>query len=136
MTKKRFNPIKDKSSEIIEFLMSSPDIPDDEVLQFKLRLSIEEAVENVVRYAYDGGIGWLEAGTSLDEDSLVLTIELRDAGVPFNPLEKEDPDLTLSAENREIGGLGIFLCKKMMDTIQYRYENGNNVLTMTKKVQG
>lgn len=136
MTKKRFNPIKDKSSEIIEFLMSSPDIPDDEVLQFKLRLSIEEAVENVVRYAYDGGIGWLEAGTSLDEDSLVLTIELRDAGVPFNPLEKEDPDVTLSADERKIGGLGIFLCKKMMDSIEYRYENGNNVLTMTKKVQG
>ena len=134
--KKRFNPIKDKSSEIIEFLMSSPDIPDDEVLQFKLRLSIEEAVENVVRYAYDGGIGWLEAGTSLDQDSLVLTIELRDAGVPFNPLEKEDPDVTLSADERKIGGLGIFLCKKMMDSIEYRYENGNNVLTMTKKVQG
>jgi len=136
MMKKRFNPIKDKSSEIIEFLMSSPDIPDDEVLQFKLRLSIEEAVENVVRYAYNGGIGWLEAGTSLDEDSLVLTIELRDAGIPFNPLEKEDPDVTLSADERKIGGLGIFLCKKMMDSIEYRYENGNNVLTMTKKVQG
>ena len=136
MTIKRFNPIKDKSSEIIEFLMSSPDIPDDEVLQFKLRLSIEEAVENVVRYAYDGGIGWLEAGTSLDQDSLVLTIELRDAGVPFNPLEKEDPDVTLSADERKIGGLGIFLCKKMMDSIEYRYEDGNNVLTMTKKVQG
>ena len=134
--KKRFNPIKDKSSEIIEFLMSSPDIPDDEVLQFKLRLSIEEAVENVVRYAYDGGIGWLEVGTSLDEDSLVLTIELRDAGIPFNPLEKEDPDVTLSADERKIGGLGIFLCKKMMDNIEYRYEDGNNVLTMTKKVQG
>lgn len=133
--KKRFNPIKDKSSEIIEFLMSSPDIPDDEELRFKLRLSIEEAVENVVRYAYDGGIGWLEAGTNLDHDTLVLTIELRDAGVPFNPLEMEDPDTLLPAEERNIGGLGIFLCKKMMDSIRYRYEDGNNVLTMTKKIQ-
>lgn len=132
--KKRFNPIKDKSSEIIEYLMSSPDIPDDEVLQFKLRLSVEEAVENVVRYAYDGGIGWLEADIHFDEDALLLTIELRDAGTPFNPLEKEDPDLTQGAEEREVGGLGIFLCKKMMDSIQYRYEDGNNVLTMTKKV--
>ncbi|MBQ2514664.1 MAG: ATP-binding protein [Bacteroidales bacterium] len=132
--KKRFNPIRDKSSEIIEYLMSSPDIPDNDVLKFKLRLSIEEAVENVVRYAYDGGIGWLEAGTSLDKDSLILTIELRDAGVPFNPLEKDDPDVTLSAEDRNIGGLGIYLCKKMMDSIDYRYEDGNNILTMTKKV--
>ena len=132
--KKRFNPIRDKSSEIIEYLMSSPDIPDNDVLKFKLRLSIEEAVENVVRYAYDGGIGWLEAGTSLDKDSLILTIELRDAGVPFNPLDREDPDITLSAEEREVGGLGIFLCKQMMDSLSYRYEDGNNILTMTKKI--
>ena len=132
MIKKRFNPIKDKSSEIIDFLMASPDMPADEALRFKLRLSIEEAVENVVRYAYDGGIGWLEVGTSLDHDTLVLTIELRDAGVPFNPLEQPDPDITAKAEDREVGGLGIYLCKKLMDSINYRYENGNNVLTMTK----
>ena len=132
--KKRFNPIKDKSSEIIEFLMASPDMPADEALLFKIRLSIEEAVENVVRYAYEGGIGWLEAGTSLDKDKLVLTVELRDAGVPFNPLDREDPDITLSAEEREMGGLGIFLCKQMMDHIYYRYEDGNNILTMTKKI--
>ncbi len=132
--KKRFNPIKDKSSEIIEYLMSSPDIPDDEALRFKLRLSIEEAVENVVRYAYDGGIGWLEAEIRFDQDTLVLTIELRDAGVPFNPLERDEPDVTLSAEDRNIGGLGIFICKKMMDDIKYCYEEGNNVLIMTKKV--
>ena len=134
MLKKRFNPIKDKSTEIIEFLMSSPDIPDDDNLRFKLRLSIEEAVDNVVRYAYDGGIGWLEVGTQLDNESLVLTIELRDAGTPFNPLDRDDPDITLSAEDRQFGGLGIFLCKKMMDSISYRYEDGNNILTMTKKI--
>ncbi len=132
--KKRFDPIKEKSSEIIEFLMASPDIPADEGLQFKIRLSIEEAVENVVNYAYQDGIGWLEAGTSIDDDGLTLTIELRDAGVPFNPLDKPDPDITLSAEERQIGGLGIFLCKQLMDDINYRYENGNNILTMSKKL--
>ena len=89
----------------------------------------------MVRYAYEGGIGWLEAGTSLDHDRLSLTIELRDAGVPFNPLAQDDPDITLGAQEREIGGLGIFLCKKMMDSINYRYENGNNVLTMTKQIK-
>lgn len=134
MIKKRFNPITDKSSEIIDFLMASPDMPTDEAMRFKLQLSIEEAVENVVRYAYEGGIGWLEVGTSLDHDSLVLTIELRDAGVPFNPLEVPDPDVTLPANSREIGGLGIYLCKKMMDDIYYQYEDGNNVLRMTKRV--
>lgn len=134
MTKKRFNPIKDRSSEIVSYLMASPDMPKDADLRFKIELSIEEAVENVVQYAYQGGIGWLEAGTSLDHESLILTIELRDAGVPFNPLEKTDPDVTLTANERPIGGLGIYLCKNMMDSISYRYEDGNNVLTMKKIV--
>lgn len=132
--KKRFNPIKDKSAEIIECLMSSEDIPADEGLQFKIRLSIEEAVENVVRYAYEGGIGWLEAGTELDADGVQLTITLKDAGIPFNPLDKEDPDVTLTTEDRPIGGLGIFLCKKLMDNISYRYADGCNILSMTKKI--
>ena len=132
MIKKRFNPISDRSSEIVAFLMSSPDMPTDPDLRFKIELSVEEAVDNVVQYAYEGGIGWLEAGTSLDDKSLVLTIELRDAGVPFNPLEKDDPDITLSAKERPVGGLGIYLCKQMMDSISYRYEDGNNVLVMTK----
>ena len=134
MIKKRFNPIKDRSSEIIAFLMSSPDMPKDEDVRFKIELSIEEAVENVVRYAYEGGIGWLEAGTSLDDKSLLLTIELRDAGMPFNPLEKDDPDVTLGANERPVGGLGIYLCKQMMDNIESHYKDGNNILTMKKLV--
>ena len=115
--------------------MSSPDMPKDEDVRFKIELSIEEAVENVVRYAYEGGIGWLEAGTKLDDESLILTIELRDAGTPFNPLEKADPDVTLTANERPIGGLGIYLCKNMMDSISYRYEDGNNVLVMKKQIK-
>lgn len=129
---KRFNPIVDKSAEIINFIMDSPDMPSDEGLLFKIHLSVEEVVENVVDYAYEGGMGWLEAGTELDSSGLVLTIIIKDAGVPFNPLEKEDPDITASAEERKIGGLGIFLCKQMMDSVSYRYENGCNVLTMKK----
>lgn len=129
---KRFNPIVDKSAEIINFIMSSPDMPSDDSLLFKIHLSVEEAVENVVDYAYEGGMGWLEAGTELDASGLTLTILIKDAGVPFNPLEKEDPDVTASAEERKIGGLGIFLCKQMMDEVSYRYENGCNILTMKK----
>ena len=73
-------------------------------------------------------------GTELDPEGVMLTIVLRDAGVPFNPLERPDPDVTLSAEDREIGGLGIFLCKQLMDHIEYKYEDGCNVLIMRKKV--
>ena len=119
MTKKRFNPIHDKSAQIIEFLMNSPDMPKDDALLFKIRLSVEETVENVVNYAYGGGIGWMEAGTELSP----------------NPLDNPDPDITLGAEERQIGGLGIFLCKKMMDEVSYRYTDGCNVLTMKKHIK-
>ena len=63
-----------------------------------------------------------------------MTLEVKDEGIPFNPLQKAEPDITLSAADREIGGLGIFITKKTMDTVSYRYENGKNILTMTKKI--
>lgn len=132
--KKLFNPIKDKTAEIIEYLMSSPDMPTDEDLRFKLRLSIEETVENVVQYAYKDSIGWMEVETNLDDKALMLTVTLKDAGKPFNPLEMPDPDISLSVEEREIGGLGIYLCKQLMDEVTYRYEDGCNILTMKKNI--
>ena len=127
----RFEPIAGKCGMILEQLMASPDMPSDEGLLFKIRLSLEEVVENVVNYAYASGLGWMEAGTERNGDT--LTVTLRDGGKPFNPLEKPDPDITLSAEERQIGGLGIFLCKQMMDSVSYRYEDGCNILTLTKK---
>lgn len=126
---KRFEPITDKCGEIVDYMMSSEDMPEDETLLFKIRLSVEEAVSNVVNYAYIHGEGWIEVGTSRDGNLLVIT--LKDSGKPFDPLGKPDPDLSLPAEQREIGGLGIFLCKKMMDSIGYEYSDGCNVLTMT-----
>lgn len=132
MMTKRFEPILNKCGEIVDYIMSSPDIPADENVQFKIRLSVEEAVENVVRYAYDGGVGWIEVSTALTCGGVELVIELKDAGVPFNPLDKPDPDITLSAEDRQVGGLGIFICKKMMDEVIYNYVDGCNVLTMKK----
>lgn len=132
--KKLFNPIKDKSGEIIECLMSSPDMPTDEDLRFKIRLSIEETVENVVQYAYKDSIGWMEVETNLDDKGFMLTVTLKDAGKKFNPLEMPDPDVNLPLEEREIGGLGIFLCKQFMDEVEYRYEDGCNILTMKKNI--
>ena len=135
MTTQKFDPIRNKSAEIIEFIMSSPEIPDDPAAEFKIRLSVEEVVENVVRYAYEDGAGCLEAtidNVAATDNSVLLTITITDQGTPFNPLEKEDPDITLSAEERNIGGLGIFICKQMMDEVQYCYKDGNNILTMKK----
>ena len=129
----RFDPIAGKTAEIIEALMASEDMPISDELQFKLRLCIEEVVENIVNYAYDGGDGWVEVGTQLNGD--ILTITLKDEGIPFNPLEKEDPDITLSAEERQIGGLGIFLCKQMMDKLEYERIGGCNVFKMIKCIK-
>lgn len=130
---KRFDPIKDKTAEIIEAIMQSPDMPDDDSLLFKIRLSVEEATENIVQYAYAEGEGYVIVKTERTPFNR-LVITLRDEGVPFNPLDKADPDITLSAEERSIGGLGIFLCKQLMDKVSYTFENKCNILVMEKQI--
>ena len=89
-----------------------------------------------VNYAYEDGDGDVSLGIAYDEESRMFTFRMADKGVPFNPLKKPDPDITLSAEEREIGGLGIFITKKTMDSVEYTYENGENILTMIKKYKG
>lgn len=131
--KRKFDPITGKSGAIIESVMNSDDLPKDEDIQFKIRLCVEEIVENVVNYAYDNGCGYIEVETSTTPD--LWTISFKDAGVPFNPLEKPDPDVTLSLNDRPVGGLGIFLCKQMMDSLAYEHKNGCNILTMSKKIR-
>jgi anti-sigma regulatory factor (Ser/Thr protein kinase) len=99
--------------------------------QLKLQLGFEEAVVNVISYAYEPeeeGKVWLKVYA----DGNDLIIEIKDSGKPFNPLEREDPDVTLSVEERQIGGLGIFLVKKTMDGMEYRRERDRNILTITK----
>ena len=130
---KRFDPIKDKTAEIIEAIMQSPDMPNDDELLFKIRLSVEEAAENIVQYAYAEGEGYVVVKTERTPTNLLI-ITLRDEGVPFNPAEQDDPDITLSAEDRQIGGLGIFLCKKLMDKVSYTFENKCNILIMEKQL--
>ena len=124
----RFDPIKNKTADIIEYMMQSPDIPSDEGLQFKIRLCIEEAVENIVSYAYENGQGYVVVGTKIEGDRHILSF--RDEGVPFNPLDKPDPDITCPAEERQVGGLGIYICKQMMDKVSYVYEHKCNNLQM------
>lgn len=132
MYTKRFEPIAGKCPEIIEYLMASPDMPEKDDLLFKIRLSIEEVIENIVQYAYENGSGYLEVST--DREGNVLVICFADAGRPFDPLAKPDPDITLSVEERPIGGLGIFLCKQLMDEMYYEYKDQRNVLTMKKDI--
>ena len=103
-------------------------------LQTAICIAIEEVFVNVARYAYPNSRGDVTVHIAFDEESRVITFCIKDKGVPFDPLKKPEPDITLSAEEREIGGLGIFITKKTMDTVSYAYENGENVLTMIKKI--
>ena len=97
-------------------------------------VAIEEVFINIARYAYGGETGEVKLTFRFDAAARISAFELEDKGVPFDPLRRVDPDITLSAEERQIGGLGIFIAKKTMDTLSYRYENGKNILTMTKKI--
>ncbi|MDO4983273.1 MAG: ATP-binding protein [Eubacteriales bacterium] len=98
----------------------------------QVSLALEEAFVNVASYAYPDSEG--EAELSAVSDDEELTFILSDSGLPFDPTDKEDPDITLPAEERGVGGLGILMVKKIMDEVGYRYENGRNVLTMKKKI--
>ena len=102
--------------------------------QMALCVAIEEVFVNVAHYAYPESEGDMTLHISFDEGSRNITFRMTDKGVPFDPLKKPDPDITLSAEEREIGGLGIFIAKKTMDSLSYSYENGENILTMIKKI--
>ncbi|MBR5794247.1 MAG: SpoIIE family protein phosphatase [Anaerotignum sp.] len=103
-------------------------------IQMAVCVAIEEVFVNVAHYAYGDSDGDVNFGICFDEESREITFRMADKGVPFDPLEKPDPDITLSAEEREIGGLGIFITKKTMDLVTYAYENSENVLTMIKKL--
>ena len=100
--------------------------------KIQIDLSIEEVFTNISNYAYDDGDGDCEVSLSYDDG--VVEIIFKDSGIFFNPLAKADPDNTLSADERQIGGLGIFLVKKNMDEVIYNYEDNKNILTLKKKI--
>lgn len=105
--------------------------PMKEIMQ--IDLAVEEIFVNIAHYAYNPSKGNVEIDCEVEESSPCITIQFSDNGKHFDPLQKEDPDITASAEERDIGGLGIFLTKKYMDCVEYKYENGKNILTIGKK---
>lgn len=105
----------------------------DPMTSMEMNLALEEAVVNVMTYAYpEGTKGYVDISAQSDNGSLMFIIS--DSGKPFDPTTREDVDTSLPAEQREIGGLGIFLVRKMMDDIKYEYKDGHNVLTLRKKL--
>ena len=106
----------------------------DMATTMSLNLAMEEAVVNVMSYAYPAGtVGNVDIDAEFADGQ--LTFVLSDSGTPFDPTQAGTPDLTLEAEERPIGGLGIFLVRQIMDTIVYRRSDGKNILTLTKNIQ-
>ena len=101
--------------------------------QMQVDVAVEELFINIAHYAYGEGKGKAEICAFVADD--VFEARFRDSGIPFDPLKKADPDTTLGAKERPIGGLGIFLVKKNMDEVTYAREDNCNVLTIRKKLR-
>ena len=131
-------PADDKQLErILDFIHQQlpPDCETD--LLYKIDVAAEEIFVNIAHYASkdklpEGQTGTVWLSCTMEDDT--LTMIFKDTGIPFNPLARPDPDITLSAQDRSIGGLGIYLTKKYMNSMDYRYENGENILTMKKLI--
>ena len=110
----------------------------------QIDIALEEIYVNIAHYAYsdvdENGKAIPDTGTGpvqiiLDYDGTIFSLSFIDKGTKYNPLQRKDPDISAPAEEREIGGLGIFMVKKIMDNVTYRYEDGHNILCMSKIIK-
>ena len=102
--------------------------------QMQIDIAIDELMSNIARYAYNPDVGPATVRVEVMEDPMAVIITFIDNGVPYDPLSSDDPDTTLSAEEREIGGLGIYMVRKTMDEVVYEYKDGQNILRLKKRI--
>ena len=100
--------------------------------QMQIDIAIDELFGNIAHYAYNPDVGDATVRVEVMEDPMAVVITFIDNGVPYDPLTNADPDTTLSAEERQLGGLGIYMVKKTMDQVTYEYRDGQNILTIRK----
>ena len=100
-------------------------------LQMQIIIAVEEIFVNIAHYAYKPETGGAVIRVTVGDE---ISIEFEDEGRPYNPLKNPDPDITVKAEERKIGGLGIFMVKEIMDAVEYRYEKGKNILRIKKAI--
>ncbi len=122
----------DEVLAFVDGILENNDCPMD--IQIPIDIAVEEIYVNIAHYAYNPDVGEATIRCRVEKEPLRVIIEFMDGGVPYNPLEKTDPDISLSAEERDIGGLGIFMVKNSMDDVSYRHENGKNIFTIQKKI--
>ncbi len=130
MTSLHFQPIKGKAPEVIDAILGTGEVAGVESENKFINMVVEEIVVNVVSYAYpDNPDGYLDVVTTRNKN--LITFRFSDGGIPFNPLQREPPDITLPLEQWKIGGLGIMMVIKKAEAINYEYTNGENILTVS-----
>ena len=133
MAEKTFDARRDQLDDVLAFVtgqLEQLDCPAKK--QMQIEIAVEELFVNIASYAYAPGTGTATVAVDLVPGPRAVEITFTDHGVPYDPLAKPDPDVTLPAEDRSIGGLGIYMVKKSMDAMRYRYENGQNILTISR----
>ncbi len=124
----------DKVIGFVDEQLESVDCPMK--IQMQIDVAVEEIFVNIANYAYGSHEGPATVRVEVDSEKKIVDITFIDNGIPYDPLAKEDPDITLDAEQREIGGLGIFMVKQTMDDVKYEYRDGHNILTLKKNLKG
>lgn len=102
--------------------------------QIQINIAIDELFGNIAHYAYNPETGSATVRIDVLQEPLSVVVTFIDTGKAYNPLTREDPDVTLTAQEREIGGLGIYMVKKSMDEISYEYKDGQNILRIKKEI--
>lgn len=134
MNRLHFHPIRGKALDIIDAILHTEEVASLGEAYGDIRLVTEELVMNIVDYAYpDGDNDFLDV--EIERDEKHITLRFCDGGMPFNPLEQPSPDISLPMEQRRIGGLGLLIVIKKMDSVTYEYTDGKNVLTCNKDIK-
>lgn len=103
-------------------------------VKMKLDIAVDEILSNIIQYAYYPATGTVTVRLEILREPLTACVTFIDQGTPYNPLTAKEPDVSLSAEDRQVGGLGIYLVRKSMDEVSYEYEAGKNILTIKKRL--
>lgn len=123
----------DRMDDVLDFInaeLEAHDVSMKTIVQ--IDIAVEELFVNIAHYAYNPEVGEATVTVEVEEAPLCAVIRFIDRGKPYDPLSREDPDVTLGVEERQIGGLGIYMVKKSMDEVSYAYEDGQNILTIRK----
>lgn len=100
----------------------------------EIDIAIDELFSNIANYAYNPEIGKATVKFEIENNPQAVIITFMDNGKPFDPLLREDPNINLAIEDRDIGGLGIFMVKKTMDSVEYEYKDNHNILKIKKQL--